>query len=267
MSVARGTHLLYTVQPGDTLYSIAMRFGSGYQLIEQINAIYPPVTDPGLIYPGQLLVVPVPGMNPMSTTQWIVSPGDTLYSIAQRFSAPVEMVAGINNVQDPNLINVGQSLWVPGFIYEVKSGDSLYRLSQRFGIPTSQIVQANEDRPGFSGDVIYPNYRLIIPLPASRNIVVTHPYPGNVVKSGDRLHGYARIFEANVLYQLKDANDRNVIDEKFVTASAGAPAFGEFSANLVFDRQPSAKTGELWVYERSAKDGSIVNLVVVKVTF
>lgn len=267
MSYVRGTHILYTVQPGDTLYSIAMRFGSGYQLIEQINAIYPPITDPGLIYPGQLLVVPVPGMNPMSTTQWHISQGDTLYSIAQRFSAPVEMVAGINNVQDPGLIYAGQTLWVPGAIYEVQSGDSLYRLSERFGIPTSQIVRANEDRPGFSPDVLYPNYRLIIPLSASRNIVVTHPYPGGKVESGDRLHGYARVFEANVLYQLRDSNDRQVIEEKFVTASAGAPAFGEFSANLTFDRKPTAQTGELWVYERSAKDGSIVNLVQVKVQF
>lgn len=267
MSFTRGTHILYTVQPGDTLYSIAMRFGSGYQLIEQINAIYPPITDPGLIYPGQLLIVPVPGMNPMSTTQWMISQGDTLYSLAQRFSTPVEMIAGINDVQNPDLIYTGQTLWVPGAIYEVQQGDSLYPLSQRFGVPLSQIVRANEDRPGFSPDVLYPNYRLIIPLPASRNIVVTHPYPGSQIDSGDRLHGFARVFEANVLYQLRDSADQQVIDEKFVTASAGAPAFGEFSAQLTFDQKPTTKTGQLWVYERSAKDGSIINLVEVNVQF
>lgn len=46
MAIVEGTHYIYTVRPGDTLYVIARRFGSTVQLIEQTNALYPPITDP-----------------------------------------------------------------------------------------------------------------------------------------------------------------------------------------------------------------------------
>lgn len=44
----------YTVQPGDTLFQIAQRFGTTVQSLVQANNI----TDPDLIYPGQVLTIP-----------------------------------------------------------------------------------------------------------------------------------------------------------------------------------------------------------------
>ena len=63
MPVVQGVHIIYTVRPGDALYSIARRFGSEVQLIEQTNALFPPITDPGLIYPGQVLLIPETGIG------------------------------------------------------------------------------------------------------------------------------------------------------------------------------------------------------------
>lgn len=267
MAVVRETHVVYTVQPGDTLYSIATRFGSTVEAIRQANAVYPPITDPDLIFPGWTLLVPTPAIQPFRTI-YIVAPGDTLFSIAQRFNTYVDLLAGVNvRLQDPNLITVGQALWVPGFVYEVVPGDTLVRISRHFQIPLSSILAANEGRVGFSVDVIYPGFRLLLPLPSNRNVVVIRPYPGDLIQSGVQVEGFARIFEANVLTQIRGDNDVVVSNERFTTALAGAPVYGYYSTNLPFDRTPTTRGGELWVYDRSARDGSIVDLVQVRVYF
>lgn len=46
---------IYTVKAGDTLYRIAQRYGVS---VDQILRINPQITDPGEIYPGQMIVIP-----------------------------------------------------------------------------------------------------------------------------------------------------------------------------------------------------------------
>lgn len=264
MAVVHETHIVYTVQPGDTINSIAARFGSTAGAIQRANAIYPPITDPGLIYPGWTLAVPTPGIQPYRTIH-IVAPGDSVYTIAQRYAAHQDLIAGVNMLPDPNVIHSGLPVWVPAIVYEVVPGDSLWRIARHFRIPLNQILYANEGRPGFSVDLLYPGFRLLIPLPSSRNIVVIRPYPGELLRSGVRVEGFARVFEANVLMQIRDDRDRVVSRERYTTSSAGAPTYGYFSTTLPFDQLPSTGSGELWVYARSAKDGSIIDLVQVPV--
>lgn len=267
LGIVRSAHFIYTVHPGDTLYALAARFASSVQAIEQANFLRPPVTAPGIIYPGQVLVIPRV-VTERGRTLYVVSPGDTLTSMAARFTTYPDLLAGINpGVRDPNVIYPGQQLLVPALIYEVVSGDTLSRIANRFGVPLTVIMRANQGRLGFSPDVIWPGYRIIIPLPTSRNIVVFLPYPGTVIQSGQRLEGWARAFEANVLHQVRDSNGVIVSDERATTASIGAPSYGEFTSSLPFDRQPTSSVGEVWVYTRSAKDGSIQDLVQLKVYF
>jgi len=47
----------YIVQPGDTIYEIGRRFGC---TVDQIVAANPNLKDPNLIYPGEILELPVP---------------------------------------------------------------------------------------------------------------------------------------------------------------------------------------------------------------
>ncbi|MDM5338203.1 Gmad2 immunoglobulin-like domain-containing protein [Fictibacillus enclensis] len=183
------------------------------------------------------------------------------------FQTSSDLIAGINNISDPNRITVGQSLTVPAFIYKIVSGDTLTKIAKNFGVTVSEIEKANAGRPGFQKDVIWPDYHLIIPILTSSDIFVTNPLPGTTIKSGQRVEGYARVFEAVVSYQLRDANGVIVARERSVMANGGAPAFGFFSATLPSDRVPTADTGVLWVYSLSAKDGSIINLVKVIVRF
>ncbi|MBD2870893.1 LysM peptidoglycan-binding domain-containing protein [Paenibacillus arenilitoris] len=268
MALLEGVHYIYTVKPGDTLYEIANRYGSTVQLLEQTNALFDPVTDPGLIHPGQVLVISETGLGQRSAVSYMINAGDSLYTIGKRFSAIPDLLVGLNPlITDADVIYAGTPMAVPAFIYEVESGDSLYRIGQKLGVPMKEIIQANRNRPGFSPDVLYIGYRLIVPMPSSNNIVVFRPQPGARITPGQALEGIARAFEATILYQVVDDNGVVVTREKHLTTSAGAPEYGSFSAAILFDRQPTADGGEVWVYARSAMDGRIIDLVQVKVGF
>jgi len=209
MPISPGTYAVYTVRPGDSPYSIANQFGSSLADLERANALYPPVTDPGLIFPGQKLVVRVPGTSQESTVLHQVTEGDTLFRLAERYSAGVDMLAALNRLEQPDILRVA--------------------------------------------------------LPSSTNIVVFRPLPGSRIAAGTPLAGSARAFEANVLYRVRDDAGRIVARERAVTAAEGAPAFGAFSAPIAFDAAPGTPAGAIQVYTRSARDGSIQDLVEVPV--
>jgi LysM repeat protein len=268
VAFVEGVHYIYTVRPGDTVYSIAGRYGSTVQLIVETNTLYPPVTDPGLIYPGQVLVISETGYNQRSAVVYFVNPGDSLYTIGLRFSAIPDLLVGINPlITNPNLISAGVPLNVPAQIYEVEEGQTLAGIARRLGVPLNELIQANLGRPGFSPDVLFVGYRLIVPLPSSRNILVLRPLPGARVLPGRALEGVARVFEASIQYQLLDDNGVVVTAERSLMTSAGAPFYGTFSTAILFDRTPTAPGGELWVYARSAMDGRIIDLVQVRIYF
>lgn len=258
-------HYIYTVRKGDTLYSIAKKWNSSIQSIELANHLFEPVTDPGFIFPGNVLVIP--SLSETKKITYIVKSGDTVSGISSRFSTFPDLISGINNLKTPNHILVNQLLIVPAFLYEIQSGDTLSSISRKFGITLSNITKANQSRPGFQKDLIWPGFQLVIPLPTSRNAVVWTPFPGTNVSSNQKIEGQVRAFEANVLYQLRDINGIIVSKENFTTADEGAPKYGNFTNTLLFDKIPISNTGELWVYTKSSKDGRIQDLLKIKIYF
>ncbi len=101
---------IYVVQWGDTLFSIANRFGTTVEALMAANGLTSP-----LIYVGQRLTIP--SSPPMVTlersTGYIVQYGDTLYSIAKRFGVRMEALMRANGLYNPHFICVGQKLTIP----------------------------------------------------------------------------------------------------------------------------------------------------------
>jgi spore coat assembly protein SafA len=66
--------MTYVIQPGDTLFFIAGRFGV---TVEDILAANPQITNPDLIFPGQIIEIPIPAPPPPPDPgiTYIVQPG------------------------------------------------------------------------------------------------------------------------------------------------------------------------------------------------
>ena len=92
----------YRVQPGDTLYGIARRFGLPVQSIVQRNGLTPPYR----LSPGQELQLPAQRVHR-------VQPGDTLYSLSWQYNVERSQLAAVNDLQAPYSLSVGQSLAIP----------------------------------------------------------------------------------------------------------------------------------------------------------
>lgn len=106
----------YTIQPGDTLSKIAKQYlgdPGKYPVIFEANREV--IKDPNLIYPGQMIRIPVSGSAEQTYT---VQSGDTLSRIAQRFYGAANKYAVIfeanrDVIKDPNVIHPGQILRIP----------------------------------------------------------------------------------------------------------------------------------------------------------
>jgi LysM repeat protein len=96
----------YVVQPGETLQTIAAKFGTTWQAIAAANNL----PNANYIYTGQRLIIPA---APRPTQSYVVRQGDTLFSIAQRYGTTVQVIQTANNLPNPNSIYTGQTLLIP----------------------------------------------------------------------------------------------------------------------------------------------------------
>lgn len=96
--------MMYTVQPGDSLYLISQKFGVSVEQIRQANGL-----SGNLIYIGQRLYIPTSIQRP---TTYTVKAGDSLYLIARRYNTTVEGIQVLNNLTG-TLLTIGQTLRIP----------------------------------------------------------------------------------------------------------------------------------------------------------
>lgn len=104
----------YTVQAGDTLFSISQRFNVPMQDIATANNL----SNVNSLSVGQVLTIPVPGSVSAPAPQQgeqvhIVQAGENLYRIGLRYGFTVNELASYNNLANPNDIRVGQRILIP----------------------------------------------------------------------------------------------------------------------------------------------------------
>jgi flagellum-specific peptidoglycan hydrolase FlgJ len=95
----------YTVEPGDSVRTIAAQFGVTNETIIWENDL----SDPDYIEVGRELQI-----LPFSGLIHEVRPGDTIASVANGYEALIEDVVKVNRLAEPFVIVVGQKLAVPG---------------------------------------------------------------------------------------------------------------------------------------------------------
>lgn len=100
--------------------------------------------------------------------------------------------------------------------------------------------------------------------PNDANIIVTLPRAGDKVSSPITVTGKARVFERTFNYRLKDSSGKVIFQDYGMTGGPDLPDFGTFIVKIPV---PVHATDLLTieVFEYSAKDGEVTNLVTIPV--
>ena len=167
---AMPTEFSYTVLRGDSLWSLAQRFGTTVEDIAERNGL----PDYNSLSVGQVLKIwgVVPD-TPAPGTAYVVQEGDNLSSIARELGTTVEEMQRVNGIANPSLIFPGQVLKVPGDgasppdapattarQYVVRPGDNLGSIADAHNTTVMSIRIANDIS---NPNRIYAGQVLIIP--------------------------------------------------------------------------------------------------------
>jgi len=110
--------VIYVVQTGDTLSSIASRYDTTVGALRATNAL----SEDHILRVGEKLIIPGSGGQGgeveiptpvVLTSTYEVEPGDTLLGIASRFHVDVDELILVNKVEDPARLQAGQELIIP----------------------------------------------------------------------------------------------------------------------------------------------------------
>lgn len=200
----------YTVQRGDTLYSISKKFNISINKLKELNNL-----ESNTILPGQKLIIKEPTTPPQPTT-YKVQKGDTLYSISQKFNTTVDEIKRLNNISSNN-IYINQELYIPSTNtlpstplpippinddeneeyseYIVQKGDSLWKISRDYNISVKDLIELNN----LTTTTLQIGDKLLVPIQTNNEKTY-------IVKRGDTLWSIAK--ENNItVNELKEKNN------------------------------------------------------------
>ena len=137
----------YTVKSGDSLWSIANKYGTTVANLRSLNNL----TSDNLQV-GQVLRVPSSeaGNNTGGTgsgTTYTVKSGDSLWNIANKYGTSVNAIKSLNGLTG-DALSIGQVLLIPANTpttntYTVKSGDSLWSIAKKYNTNVDTLKSLN----------------------------------------------------------------------------------------------------------------------------
>ena len=231
----------YWVARGDTLGTIARRFGTTTGTLQRANGL--PRAD--RIYINQVLEIPNGGGtwsplvwtpaselasaaasgDPTAGGVHVVQRGETLTAIAARYGYTVETLVAANGLGSANRIQTGASLTLPGAadraaggsaaapaVYVVRRGDTLSGIAARYGQSVHALVAANGLA---SPNRLSVGTRLAMPGAGAPRV--------HVVQPGETLTGIAARYGQSVR-ALVAANDLGSPDRLSIGARLSIPS-------------------------------------------
>ncbi|QOD42852.1 muramidase family protein [Clavibacter zhangzhiyongii] len=215
--MAAATPSSYVVEQGDTVSSIAGRFGLSTASVLAQNGLGWKTT----IFPGQTLTLggsgssatAAPASAPSgSGTSYTVAAGDTVSGIAGKHGVSTSAVLQANGLQSTSTIFPGNRLTIPGGsssaapavapapsaspaaksglsgTYTIETGDTLHSIAQESGVTVQDLLNAN----GLNwSSIIYAGSKLTIPH-ASAAVVQVASLNGTTIMT-DEMRRNARV--------------------------------------------------------------------------
>lgn len=193
----------YTVQSGDSLWSIAKKFNISVEELKAANQL-----TSNLLKVGQILKIPKTQIEQTDTEDYIVytvKSGDSLYKIATQYNLTTNDLINYNNLSS-TVLRIGQQILIPKQkevegTYTVKSGDSLYSIARKYNVTVTELMSLNNLKTSILsiGQVLQIPSQTETPSPSAN-------YINYSVKSGDNLSKIADNYGTTV-NKLKELNN------------------------------------------------------------
>ena len=218
----------YTVKAGDTLYGISNQYGVSVTELAKLNNV-----TASTLRIGQILKIPQnSGTNPSNMFMYTVKIGDSLYTIAKKYSTTVDAIKKLNNLTNTNL-SIGQiiripetyfkeeEMYVPSYTnYIEKKGDTLYSIASANNIDINVLMKDN----GLTNNNLKIGQSLKIRIPNMDDLIIeecygtpyTSPIDNNIktytVKKGDSLYSIANQYNtsASTIKNLNNLTSNNL---------------------------------------------------------
>jgi LysM repeat protein len=179
----------YIVKPGDTLNSIARRFGINLVGLLDLN----PMLRLRTLTEGMSICIPSVPAKPtcINGAYYVVQEGDSFYNLSKKYNISLNMLLEANPEANPYDLKVGQELCIPnvpsncpfGTLVTIKPGTRLSDILISYNLSINEIREIN---PDFNPNIIVPGNELCIPPGAYQECQDSNSTE-YVVKAGESL--------------------------------------------------------------------------------
>ncbi len=132
----------YVVKKGDSLYKIAKEYNVTVDQLLKANGL-----TSALIYPNQVLVIPLNNNGSIYFVEYVVKENDTLEKIASMYNVTLNDLKNYNNLDKLYLVH-DQVLTIPqmSMKHEVVATDSIDYILRKYDMTLQELVDLNQDK-------------------------------------------------------------------------------------------------------------------------
>jgi len=131
---------VYKIIPGESLNSIAKKYGVDENILLQINGI-----SNNNISNLEYLVVP---QNKTPFEYYVIKKGDNIYNIAKQFKIEEELLLKLNGLNKNDYIYPNQTIIIPRNNYKIhltRNGDTISNISMQYNIDIKDLIEENRN--------------------------------------------------------------------------------------------------------------------------